>query len=142
MPADVSAWRRTVEQAEAHSAPVPRLRGQMEAADAGLASWVRLHRYLVPSAVEGRESGMALLLLWEVDHRQSYPSQGGEGLSGALLGFSKRLQDRAARDAELHSWLTWKEFSAPLCAGLAPSHHRRWSVRLVAPGPGEPQGWY
>ena len=30
----------------------------------------------------------------------------------------------------------------PLCPGLAPSHHRRWSVRVMAPGAGEPQGWY
>ena len=111
-------------------------------ADAGLATWVKEHRYLVPSAVETGESGVALLLLWEVDHRQPYPSGGGDGLSGALLGFSKRLQDRVLKDADLCGWLVWKDMAVPLCAGLAPSHHRRWAVRLMAPGRDEPQGWY
>ena len=31
---------------------------------------------------------------------------------------------------------------APLSAGLAPSHHHRWSVRVVPPAETEPQGWY
>ena len=30
----------------------------------------------------------------------------------------------------------------PLCPGVAPSYHRWWSVRVVAPAAGEPQGWY
>ena len=111
-------------------------------ADSGLANWVKQHRHLVPTAVETGESGMALLLLWEVDHRQPYPCAGGDGLSGALLGFTKRLQDRVKKDAELSQWLVWKDMAVPLCAGLAPSHHRRWAVRLAAPGPDEPQGWY
>jgi hypothetical protein len=140
--ADVTAWRQSVEAAEAYAAPVPRLRQQMAAADAGLALWVKQHRYLLPSAVETGESGMALLLLWEVDHQQSYPSTGGVGLSGALLGFTRRLQDRVMKDAELSQWLVWRDMSAPLCAGLAPSHHRRWSVRLAPPGPGAPREWY
>ena len=46
------------------------------------------------------------------------------------------------KDAELSQWLVWKDMAVPLCAGLAPSHHRRWAVRLAAPGPDEPQGWY
>ena len=142
VPGAVEAWRRSVEAAEAHSRPVPRLREQMAAADAGLMAWVKEHRYLVPSAVESGESGMALLLLWEVDHGQPYPSQGGQGLSGALQAFSKRLQDRIVQDAEVSQWLTWRDMSTPLCAGLAPSHHRRWSLRLVAPAAHEPQGWY
>ena len=141
-PVDVVAWRRSVEAAEAHSVPVPRLREQMVAADQGLAAWVRQHRYLVPSAVELGESGMALLVLWEVDHRHPYPGQGGDGLSAALVGFTRRLQERVGKDDELRHWLVWKDMNVPLCAGLAPSHHRRWAVRLVAPGPGEPRGWY
>ena len=123
------------------SAPVPRLRQQMAAADSGLSTWVKHHPYLVASDVGQGESGMALLLLWEVDHQQAYPSVGGEGLSGALMGFSKRLQERVMRDPELQ-WLEWKDMSAPLSAGLAPSYHRRWSVRVVAPAEGEPRGWY
>jgi ribonuclease HI len=142
VPVDVAAWRRSVEAAEAHSAPVPRLREQMAAADAGLAAWVTGHQYLPPAPVETGESGMALLLLWEVDHRRPYPSLGGDRLSVALLGFSKRLQDRVAQEPVLSQWLVWKDMATPLCPGLAPSHHRRWSVRVAAPGPGEPQGWY
>ena len=140
-PRDVEAWRRAIEQAEAHAAPVRRLRDQMAEADAGLAPWLKGHRYLLPADVEVGESGMALLLLWEVDHQQPYPNQGGDGLSGALVGFTRRLQDRVSKDPEL-SWLQWKDMSAPLSAGLAPSYHRRWSVKVMAPGPGEPHGWY
>ena len=141
-PVDVEVWRQKVEAAEAHSAPVPRLRQQMAGADAGLAVWIKEHRYLVPTDVESGESGMALLMLWEVDHQQAYPSHGGEGLSGALVGFSKRLQERIARDSELSQWLVWKDSHGRLTDGVAPSHHRRWSVRIVAPGDGEPRGWY
>ena len=71
---DVEIWRRNVEAAEAHSAPVPRLRQQMADADAGLAEWIKGHRYLVPTDVENGESGVALLLLWEVDHKRKFPS--------------------------------------------------------------------
>jgi uncharacterized protein YbaR (Trm112 family) len=85
---------------------------------------------------------MALLILWEVDHGRAYPSHGGEGLSGALTGFTRRLQERVAKDEELSGWLGWKDVQAPLSAGLAPSHHRRWAVRVLAPVEGEPRGWY
>ena len=79
-------------------------------------------------------------MLWEVDHQQAFPSHGGEGLSGALTGFTKRLE-RAAKDPRL-DWVVWRDISAPLSAGLAPSHHRRWSVRVVPPAEGQPRGWY
>ena len=82
------------------------------------------------------------MLLWEVDHQRAFPSQGGEGFSGALTGFTKRLQERVAKDAEVSQWLVWSDVQAPLSAGLAPSHHRRWAVRVQDPGPGEPKGWY
>ena len=141
-PRDAAAWRLAVEASEAHTAPIPRLRDQMAAADIGLVPWLKGHRYLMPTAVESGESGMALLLLWEVDHQQAYPSTGGPGLAGALLGFSKRLQERAKHDVEVSQWLCWKDMATPLSAGLAPSHHRRWSVRIAAPGADEPQGWY
>ena len=74
IPRDVAAWRATVEAAEAHSGPVPRLRVQMQATNKDLAEWVKGHRYLVPTEVENGESGMALLLLWEVDHGRPFPS--------------------------------------------------------------------
>ena len=50
----------------------------------------------MPTAVEKGESGRALLILWEVDHQRAYPGHGGEGLSGALTGFTKRLQERVS----------------------------------------------
>ena len=138
----MEVWRQRVEASEAHCVVVPRLREQMAGADAGLAVWIKEHRYLVPTDVESGESGMALLMLWEVDHQQAYPSKGAEGLSGALVGFSKRLQERISRDSELSQWLVWKDGHGRLTDGVAPSHHRRWSVRIVAPGDGEPRGWY
>ena len=140
--ADVEAWRKARESSEAFAAPVPRLREQMSAADGGLVRWIKDHKHLVPTEVEKGESGMALLMLWEVDHQRSYPSVGGEGLSGALMGFSKRLQDRISKDTELNQWMVWKDMTIPLSPGLAPSYHRRWSVRVVAPREGEPRGWY
>ena len=76
-PGAVEEWRRSVEAAEAHSRPVSRLRDQMAAADSGLVAWLKGHRFLVPTAVESGESGMALLLLWEVDHGCPFPSAGG-----------------------------------------------------------------
>ena len=129
---DVKAWRREVLAAEAHSGPVQRLRVQMDEADSGLAAWITGHRFLVPAAVESGESGMALLILWEVDHQRAYPGHGGEGLSGALAGFTRRLQDRVARDPDLSQWLEWKDVQGRLAAGLAESHHRRWAVRVLA----------
>ena len=138
---DVAAWRAAVETSEAHSAPVPRLRKQMEAIDANLAAWVKSHRYLVPTEVERGESGMALLLLWEVDHGRRFTTMGDQGLSCALAGFSRRLELRVTQDPQL-AWLSWREMNVPLCPGLVPSYHRRWSVRGVAPAAEEPRGWY
>ena len=139
---DAAAWRRAVEAAEAHAGPVLRLRHQMAEVDAGLVSWIKEHPWLVPTAVESGESGMALLLLWEVDHQQPYPSHGGEAITGALVGFTRRLQERVEADPELSQWLVWKDMQTPLSAGLAPSHHRRWAVRVVAPAADQPRGWY
>lgn len=136
------AWRRRVEAAELFAAPVPRLRQSMAAVDAHLAAWVREHRYLVPAELEAGESGMALLILWEVDHGVPFPSTGGAGHSQVLVGFTRRLQRRVAADSELSRWLVWADRQQPLAPGLLASHHCRWSVRVVRPCPSEPQGWY
>ena len=138
---DVRAWRRQVEASEARALPMPRLRNQMASADAGLAAWLHDHRYLVATDVPSGESGMALLILWEVDHQRPFPSQGGQGLSATLGSFTKRLQARAAKDPRL-TWLQSEDMSTPLSVGLAPTYHKRWSVRLQAPSAGEPRGWY
>ena len=84
---------------------------------------------------------MALLILWEVDHGRQFPSVGEQSLSGTLAGFSWWLEAKMTKDPQL-TWVSWREVQVPLCPGLAPTHHRRWSVRLVAPSAGEPQGWY
>ena len=142
VPGDVVAWRRQQETAELRAAPAPRLRDQMASVNAGLAEWIVGHRHLLPvSSPAAGESGMALLILWEVDHRQAFPTQGGAALTPALTGFTRRL----VRQVELDSRLAWMEFAdlaLPLSPGLAPTHHRRWSVRVAAPAPGDPQGWY
>ena len=85
---------------------------------------------------------MALLMLWELDHGQSFPKQGGEKATASLLGFTKRLQSRVKADEELRSWLTCKQIQKPLAPGLPAVHHMRWSVKIVPPRPSEPQGWY
>ena len=138
---DIRAWRRQVEAAEVRAVPVPRLRNQMASTDAGLAAWMHNHRHLVATDVASGESGMALLILWEVDHQQTFPTQGAEGLTSALVGFTRRLQLRASQDPRL-AWLKSEDMALPLAPGLAPTHHKRWSVRVMAPTAEEPQGWY
>ena len=114
----------------------------MAASDTGLADWLRCHRFLRPVELSEGESGMALLILWEVDHGGPFPRQGGEALSGALLGFTRRLKRRVELDSELQEWLACRYVQQPLAPGLAPSHHTRWSVQICPPPAGDPQGWY
>ena len=67
--------------------------------NAELVAWVRQHRYLVPAGSDDAttwESGMALLLLWEVDHGRSFVTEGGAEPTLRLLSFTRRLQKRAA----------------------------------------------
>ena len=120
---DVDAWRRQQESVESRAAPMPRLRNQVAAVNAGLAGWICNHRYLVPTEAAAGESGMALLIMWEVDHDRAFPSEGGDGLTAGLVGFTRRLLERVARDPRLE-WLDSVEMAAPLGPGLAPTHHR------------------
>ena len=110
--------------------------------DAGLAAWIRSHRYLQPVEVTEGESGMALLMLWEVDHGRPYPRMGGDGQAVVLMGFTKRLQRRVQEDSELSHWLVCRYLQRPLAPDLPISHHSRWSLRVVCPPRDEPQGWY
>ena len=55
--------------------------------DIGLVDCVRNLRHLVPAEKDAGESDMALLILWEVDHEQLFPRQGGDG-AAALVGFT------------------------------------------------------
>jgi hypothetical protein len=77
-----------------------------------LAAWVRDHRYLLPEELDVGESGMALLILWEVDHGFPFHSSGGAGNSQLLVGFSKLLQRRVTADADLSQWLCWVDSSS------------------------------
>ena len=141
--ADWEAWRRREEAAEEFRAPVQRARGARASVDAELATWVREHRYLLPVDISVGESGMALLVLWEVDHDVAFPTQGdGSDRAAVLTGFTRRLQARVKKDDVLSAWLTWKVVQAPLSPGLEDSHHCRWSVRVRPPRLDEPQGWY
>ena len=141
--ADVAAWRRREQLAEGTGNRPKRCRVEMAEADAGLASWVRNHPYITPAAIGGGESGMALLLLWEVDHSCPWPSAAAEDdLSGRLTGFTRRLMRRAAEDAVLSCWLLPQDQQRPLAFGLADTHNFRWPVAIRPPPPYAPQGWW
>ena len=142
---DVAAWRQAAEVSQASMTPVPRLRERVAAVNQELVAWVRTHRHLVPVASEDVlqwESGVALLLLWEVDHQHEFITEGGGGMTLRLQAFSRRLQARVPGDPELREWLRWRDVAAPLMPGLAVSHHVRWSLRVSPPGAKEPRGWY
>ena len=140
---DWVAWRRRTEAAEEFQAPPPRTRTVITSINATLAPWIRQHRYLQPTEVEFGECSMALLLLWEVEHGCSFPTQGdGSDRPAVLEGFTKRLISRVAADPELSQWLTHRSLQQPLSPGLADTHHVRWSLRICRPPPAEPQGWY
>ena len=139
---DVVAWRRRMEEAERHSLAPPRVRTQMADVDAGLAMWIRQHPYLRPVEPAVGESGMALLLLWEVDHGMTFPTAGSADRTVTLMGFTRRLQRRVREDPELSGWLRSQELQQPLAPGLTASHHFRWGLSITAPSPGEPAGWY
>jgi hypothetical protein len=141
VPADVAAWRRRTEQPE-DTHPAVRRRTQMSATDAGLVSWIRGHPHLQPAEVERGESGMALLILWEVDHGMPFPTMAAGGLSDTLMGFTRRLLAQVRADEELGAWLVSREMQLPLAPGLVATHHTRWSLRVVAPPPGAARVWY
>ena len=139
---DVAAWKAGVLAQEDYATHTVRSRAQMAESNAGLLHWVRHHRYLTPVEVDVGESGMALLILWEVDHGRPFPRHGGDGPTAALVGFTRRLKARVQQDAELAGWLVCQSFQRALAPGLPAVHHLRWSVKVQPPPPGEPQGWY
>ena len=140
---DLDRWRQEERRRDAAGPSVLRVRQAMAGVDAELAAWLRGHRYLVPTAVEQGEAGMALLLLWEVDHGRPFPAGvAGESAAATLASFSRRLRTRVAQDDELSAWLQVREMQFPLAPGLPASHQLRWSVRVRRPEPGEATGWY
>ena len=139
---DAQEWKAERLAAERYQAPTLRLSEQVAEANLGLAAWIRDHPYLESVAVEDGESVVALLILWEVDHQCEFPRGGGEGLPAALVGFTRRLKNQIAEDAELQAWLVCKSMQRRLSRGLPTSHHTYWSVRVKRPAASEPQGWY
>ena len=122
-----SDWRQRIESLEACHPKALSSRGTMAQVDAQLAPWLRGHTQLIPTDIASGESSMALLLLWEVDHGQPFPTQARPSQAKVLLGFTKLLKRQIAADDELRHWLQWKEFNLPLSPGLPPSHHTRWT---------------
>jgi hypothetical protein len=135
-------WRKHMETLEACHPRVMNSRGVMARADAQLASWIRLHPHLAPVEATDGESSMALLILWEVDHGQSFPSQANDNPTNVLLGFTKRLKRQVSADAELKGWLVSKGSQAPLSQGIPSFHHTRWGVRIKPPMESPNPPWY
>jgi hypothetical protein len=80
--------------------------------------------------------GMALLLLWEVDHTCDFPMCGDD--DNKLRSFTWRLKRRVAEDPGFSAWLVSKYMQQPLSPGLVDTHHERWSLRVGAPLAGDP----
>ena len=138
---DIMTWRRRVETAEQYQAPPLRPRQITASQDPNLALWVRTHRYLLTEDVLTGEPGVALLLLWEVDHGRAWPTT-ARNRTGVLVGFTRRLAQQVAKDDELQGWFIPQELQRPLAPGLPDSHHLFWPVRVSQPPPSDPQGWY
>ena len=105
---NLERWRQQLATSEAVGGPRERLRMQVAAVNQQLAPWLRQHRYVVPAGSDDPlqwESGVALLLLWEVGHAQEFVTEGSAELSQRLVSFSRRLQARVSQDAELREWL-------------------------------------
>ena len=127
---------------ERYQTPQLRPRQLQASQDAHLHLWVRDHPHLQPTNnVAEWEPSATLLLLWEVDHAQSWPTT-ASSRSDALAGFTKKLQKQAQRDDLLKLWFTPKEMQRPLALGLAETHQLFWPVRVRPPAPTEPRGWY
>ena len=139
---DWEEWRRRTQAAEEHHAPSLRLAPSLQQLEQGLAPWIRHHRYLQPTEVLEGECTMALLLLWEVDHERSFPSQGCSSHAGVLLRFTRKLQSQVQKDDELKDWLVSRSVQRPLAPGLPDTHTTHWSIRILKPPPSDPQGWW
>ena len=99
------------------------------AAELELPRWIKTHHFLHAVPVEQGEPSIALLLLWEADHKKEYPSQAVE-LMARLVSFTKRLTAAVEADAELKVWLVRKQIHGALSPGLPRSVYLRWSVRI------------
>ena len=114
---DESRWHQRAVQ-EAAAQPIARPLIGKEAADAGLADWLRRHRLLRAVSAEVGLPSMALLLLWEVEKGQSFPSTAAGDESALVLGFTRRLRRRVELDAELSQCMVPVGVAAPLAPEL------------------------
>ena len=137
---DADTWRRSSQSLEA-AHPAAALHHRMGSVDSGFVQWIRDHRSLRPVPPERGECSMALLLLWEVDHNQPFPTTASADPSKLLSGFTRRLHDRVRREPDM-AWFQFKDMHTPLARGLPPSHHVRWSVQVVEPPSGPAAAWY
>ena len=87
-------------------------------------------------AVEGGEPSVALLLLWEADHNQHFPTTSVD-ITAGLTGFTKSLSDAVDADTELSAWLTSKKKVPQLSPGLPAKPYLGWVIQ-VDPAVGEP----
>ena len=119
---DIPAWRQRVSDLEQYQTPQLRTSQLLARQDAHLHLWVRDHRFLRQTDnVAEWEPSVALLFLWEVDHNQAWPTTAAQR-SGALAGFTKKLQQQALKDDQLKLWFIPRELQRPLATGLADTH--------------------
>ena len=131
----VSEMREAEQQAPPLPAPAPAqpnsrsFRAQKLNAALTLQSWIKELPHLHAVPLGQGEPSVAVLLLWEADHKQSYPC-GKTELAARLNYFSKRLVDAVAADSELSSWLQRAKTRMVLSSGLRPTSSTRWAVRI------------
>ena len=126
------------EPAQPHSRA---FRAQKQAAALTLQSWVKKHPHHQAVPLGQGEPSVALLLLWEADHKQFYPC-GKADLSSRLNYFSKCLVDAVTADCELSGWLKHGKTRMTLSSGLRPTSNTRWAVRIRPEvGPSFLQAW-
>ncbi len=98
---------------------------------------MKTHPFLQATTLDTGEASVALLLLWEADHKKPHPC-GKVDLRFRLLNFTKQLVDAVAADSELSAWLTHKRgVQGFLSPGVPRSSYTRWAVR-IKPEVGEP----
>ena len=116
--------------------PIAALREQKRAAALSLDAWVKDHPHLQAVPLKDGESSVALLLLWEADHKCLFPCSKVD-LRARLNNFTKRLLDSVAADDELSRWLQHRKTQMVLSPGLRPTTCTRWAVR-IRPAVGAP----
>ena len=129
---DVELERARQRRLEA-SQPPPPPGLSMAQADALLAAMLLDRTRFAEVADAQGETSLALLLLWEAQHEQPFPSTTGSSESSLVAAFTRRLRNLVNRADSALSWLTSSDIHAPLMPGLPPSHCTRWGIKIIAP---------